>query len=168
MAPTLEPVFTMRGYMCKQNSHDLKAIWTGPERIIVPIISGFLKGPDGYEAEVLPGGGDWILRDPSTGVAHLDVRTMARTAAGHSTYIHYSGVLKIDDKAAKVLSWAPDAKTTEFGDHHWFSGPIMETSDPAMKWIEDTLWVGEGRFVVDDKGSAVEYTVYKVGNKASA
>ncbi|OAA68553.1 Outer membrane protein, beta-barrel [Niveomyces insectorum RCEF 264] len=163
MAPTLEPYFTMRGYMSKDYSHNLNAIWSGPHRVIVPIVSGFLNGPN-FEAEIVPGGGDWILRDPSTGVAHLDVRTMARTADGHSTYIHYSGVLKIDEKAGEVLSWSPSAKSTNFGDHHWFSGPIMETSDPKMKWIEDTLWVGEGRFVVHEKGSAVEYKIYKVSN----
>ncbi len=60
MAPKLEKTFTMRGYMDQKNSHDLKAIWTGPSRIIVPIVSGFLKGP-GVDAEIVPGGGDWIL-----------------------------------------------------------------------------------------------------------
>ncbi len=89
---------------------------------------------------------------------------MARTADGHSTYIHYSGVLRFDESGGKVLSFGPDAKTTQYGDHHWFSGPIMETSDPKMKWIEDELWVGQGHFVVDEKGSAVEYEIYKVTN----
>lgn len=37
-----------------------------------------------------------------------------------------------------------------------------------LLWIEDTLWIGEGRFVVDEKGSAVEYTIFKVGNKSSS
>lgn len=60
MAPKFEKHFTVRGYMSKENSHDLKAIWSGPVRIIVPIISGFVEG-SGLKAEILPGGGDWIL-----------------------------------------------------------------------------------------------------------
>jgi hypothetical protein len=60
MAPKLEHAFTMRGYMSQENSVDLKAIKSGPYRIIVPITHGFLRG-SGLEATLLPGGGDWIL-----------------------------------------------------------------------------------------------------------
>lgn len=97
-----------------------------------PIISGFLKGPNGYKAEILSGGDNWILKDPSTGVAHLDVRTTAGTADGHSTYIHYTGILRFDDKPTQVLGSAPGATSSEYGDHHWFPGPILETSDLAL------------------------------------
>lgn len=60
MAPQLQVVFKMRGYMSKQNTVNLKAIKSGASRIIVPITHGFIKG-SGLEAEILPGGGDWIL-----------------------------------------------------------------------------------------------------------
>lgn len=46
--------------MSQENSVDLKAIKSGPYRIIVPITHGFLRG-SGLEATLLPGGGDWIL-----------------------------------------------------------------------------------------------------------
>lgn len=91
---------------------------------------------------------------------------MARTADGESLYIHYTGILKIDEAAGKVLTWAKDAKTTNYGDHQWFSGPIIETSSEKFKWVETTLFVGEGRFIVEDGGAseAVEYEIYKVVN----
>lgn len=94
------------------------------------------------------------------------MRTQARTADGESLYIHYTGVLKIDEAGGKVLGWAKDAKTTNFGDHQWFAGPIVETSSEKFKWVETTLFVGEGRFVVEDDGAseAVEYEIYKVVN----
>lgn len=101
--------------------------------------------------------------DPATNVGHLDVRTQARTSDGH-LYIHYNGVLKVDDAGTKVLGWADDAKTTDFGDHEWFAGPTIETDDPNFKWVEITMFVGQGRYVVDDGGSAVEYQIYKVTN----
>lgn len=100
--------------------------------------------------------------DPSTNVSHLNVRVQARTADGHGLYIHYNGVLKLDEAVGKVLSWAPDARTTNYGDHEWFSGPIFETSDPNLKWMETSLFVGQGHFVVEGKDEAVEYQIYKV------
>jgi hypothetical protein len=70
--------------------------------------------------------------------------------------------MKVDEAISKVLAGAEDAKTTNFGDHHWLTAPAFETSDPALKWIEDAAWVGQGRLVVDESGSAVEYEIYQV------
>jgi hypothetical protein len=184
MTPRLERRFTMRGYTSSDGTCDLKAIQSGPTRLIVPVVGGFFKG-EGVEAEVLSGGGDWPLvrlvvvisylckqctdqptlqLDPSTNVAHLDVRAHARVSNGHYIFIHYNGVMKIDVPLSKVLTGATDAETTSFGDHYWYSTPIFETSDPELKWIEDVAWVGQGRVVVDGRGTAVEYEIYQVVN----
>jgi hypothetical protein len=72
--------------------------------------------------------------------------------------------MKVDEALSKVLTGADDAKTTSFGDHYWYSTPMFETSDPALKWIEDAAWVGQGRVVVDESGAAVEYEIYQVVN----
>ena len=73
--------------------------------------------------------------------------------------------MKGDEATTKVVGFAEDAKTTEFGDHEtWFIGPKFETSDPKLKWIEDAFWVGQGRCVVDEGGVGVEYGVWEVGN----
>jgi hypothetical protein len=76
--------------------------------------------------------------------------------------------MKNDDAIAKVIGWAEDAKTTQFGDHEtWFTAPVFETSDPRLKWIESAVWVGRGRCVVDGDGEwgrAVEYEVLRVVN----
>ena len=93
------------------------------------------------------------------------MRSQARTSNGHYISIQYTGVLKNDEATGKVFNWAEDAKTTEFGDHQWFASPKFETSDPSLKWIEEAFWVGRGRGVVDgEKGSAVEYEIYRVVN----
>lgn len=70
----------------------------------------------------------------------------------------------MDDAGQKVFSAAPGAKSTQYGDQEWWMSPTVETSDAKFKWMEDTLWLGEGRYVVDEKGRAVEYQVYRVGN----
>lgn len=182
----------MRGYLSTENILDLKSIRSGPSRLIIPITGGFIKGP-GVEAEILPSGADWPLvclrvpqppspiqrnnikqanailtpqLDPSISIAHLDVRAQGRMSNNHIIYVHYTGILKIDEAISKVLSGAADAKTTAFGEHQWFTAPEFETSDPALKWIEDAAWVGQGRVVVDERGSAVDYEIYRVTNGA--
>jgi hypothetical protein len=63
MTPKLEKRFTMRGYTAKNGTCDLKAMRSGPSRLIVPVTGGFIKG-HGVDAEVLQGGGDWPLVCP--------------------------------------------------------------------------------------------------------
>ena len=70
----------------------------------------------------------------------------------------------MDEKARKAVSGGPEAKTTAFGDHEWWTAPTMETSDEKFKWIESSFWIGQGRWVVDGQGVAVEYQIFKVVN----
>lgn len=109
----------------------------------------------------------------STNVAHLNVRLQLRltepkpTDSGASPYtvhIHYDGVVKVDEKAGKILSFAPDAKSTDWGDHYWFSSPMMVTSCPELKWVESSWFVARGRFEIDEVGTAIEYEIYKLNN----
>ena len=60
MAPKLEHCFTMRADLSREHTLQLGAIKAGPQRIIAPVSHGFLKG-SGVEAEILPGGSDWLL-----------------------------------------------------------------------------------------------------------
>lgn len=61
-----------------------------------------------------------------------------------------------------MLQYAPEAETTHFGDHYWFTAPTFETDDEALKWVEDSLFIGEGRFIVDEHGNGIEYQIYRV------
>ncbi|KIX00767.1 uncharacterized protein Z518_09832 [Rhinocladiella mackenziei CBS 650.93] len=164
MAPKLEIAFTMRAYLNKANVLDLGAIKSGPQRVIVPISHGFLDG-SGVHATILPGGSDWSLVNTSGNTIHLDVRTQARSDDEKNFYIHYNGVVKFDESLVGFFQWGQDAKTTSFGDHHWFTMPIMETNHTEYKWVEETVFVGQGRCVVDSDGAqAVEYQIYRVMN----
>ena len=79
--PKLEKHFTMRIYLCKENIYDLKAMRNGPHRHIAAITRGFIKG-EGFEAEILPGGADWvsvcIIQCPSqpTPTSYLPIRPL--------------------------------------------------------------------------------------------
>ncbi|KAH7420209.1 hypothetical protein BKA64DRAFT_562229 [Cadophora sp. MPI-SDFR-AT-0126] len=153
----------MRAYISQQDMLDLKTVRNGTNRVIVPLTHGTVEG-SGLKATITQGGSDSMTQDTKLGIAHIDVRTQARTDDGQFLFIYYTGVLKIDEAVAKVLTGAKDAKSTEFGDLHWFVAPIIETSDEKFKWVENTLFVAEGRLVVDEQGSAVEYQIFKVSN----
>ena len=94
----------------------------------------------------------------------MDVRTQARTAEGEGIFIYYHGFMKYEEAITKIATRSKEAKTTNFGDHEWFCSPRMETSIKALKWVETTLFVGQGRFVIEGDEAAVEYEIYKVGN----
>ena len=99
--------------------------------------------------------------NPRTNTGHLDVRLSFRTPEGHGIYVHYDGMMQVDEAClAAILNQG--AKTTQYGDHELFSTPIMETSDESKKWIESSSWVAEGRWVVEDGKVAIEYEVYRV------
>ncbi|KAH8821886.1 hypothetical protein F5884DRAFT_746173 [Xylogone sp. PMI_703] len=162
MTPKLEPVFNLRGYLGKDDISNLGSIRSGPHRIIFPVTHGFIEGPN-IRGTILPGGSDWQTIDHSTGLAYLDVRFQAKTDDGEYIYLHYPGILKADEALRKFV--AGDAgKTTSYGDHHFWITPVIEASGQKYKWLEENIFVGQGRIVVDDQGQAVDYQVYKVVN----
>jgi len=88
-APKLEKHFTMRIYLSKENIYDLGAMRNGPHRHIAAITRGFIKG-EGVEAEILPGGADWVsvrimpLNDPDSTIQSL--ATSLTAAFIHALY----------------------------------------------------------------------------------
>lgn len=162
MAPKLEKAFTLRAFLNKEDTLSLGPIKGGPLRYVVPVTHGSLEG-SGVKGQIVQGGSDWLLLDPTTGVAHLDIRTQVRTEAGDLIYVHYLGILKMDEATQKALQWSPDAKTTRSDDHYFMTTPMFETSSESLKWIEQSLFIGHGHWVIPGDGTqAVEYEIYKV------
>lgn len=163
MIPKLERAFTLRGYLDLENFLRIGPVKSGPHRAIIHATSGFLEG-SGVKAKVVPGGGDWLLLDPSYNVGHLDVRVQFKTEDGEGIYARYDGVLRMDEATQKILDRSEDAKDTEYGDHYFFITPIFETSSERLKWMNSTVFVGQGRWMMDKNGYAVEYGIYKMEN----
>ncbi|KAM0329713.1 hypothetical protein ACHAPQ_006631 [Fusarium lateritium] len=162
MTPSLEHVFTMRLYTAPEKALVIPQAQSNAHRIIAFLTHGHVKG-SGFEAELLPGGADWILRDPDTNTGHLDVRVQFRSKEGHGLYVNFKGVLQIDEKWMEVFTKDPKARTLDFGENYWLSSPILETSHPDLKWVERSEFVGELRWLVEEDGSvAVENSIYVV------
>lgn len=162
MAPTLEEAFTLRCYLDGANVAVINQRLTGLNRVVGPLNSGTIKfAQTGIEAKIKAPGADWLLMDDKNKIAHIDVRLRATTDEGE-IYLHYTGRTDIDEAAAKFLSFAPDARSTQFGESDWIVIPTMETSDERLRGLEKVQLLGQGRWVIDEVGRGIEYAVYVV------
>ena len=129
-------------------------IGDGPvgSRIVIPVIGGWIKGERLNGAVVGPGG-DWAVFG-GDGFARLDVRGQLRTDDGALVYVHYDGVLELNEATMAAFAGG----NTDYGDHYFRTSPRFETGDERYRWLNSVLFVGRGRLVPD----AVEYEIYRV------
>jgi hypothetical protein len=139
---------------------DLKppvAVGKGPlgTRTIFDVTGGTAEGPR-LRGKLLASGGDWLLVDEG-GVGRLDVRGTLETDDGAHIYVHYHGVLEMNEKALGALE---KGEATDYGDMYFMTQPRFETGDPRYAWLNSTVAVSQGRVLPN----AVEYRVYEVVN----
>ena len=124
-------------------------------RSIFDVIGGSAEGPR-LRGKFLASGGDWLLL-ATDGTGYLDVRGTLETDDGARIYIHYHGVLELNEK---VLSALAEGKETDYGDTYFMTQPRFETGDPRYQWMNRIVAVAEGRVLQN----AVEYHVYQLVN----
>ncbi|HVR07058.1 MAG TPA: DUF3237 domain-containing protein [Thermoanaerobaculia bacterium] len=114
---------------------------------------GVVSGPK-LAAEVLPGGGDWLLIR-GDGVRALDVRITFRADDGHLVYAAAEGLLAISPETfARVLA-GEDVDPSEY---YFRTTPRFETASEKYAWLNRVVAVSVGRFTA----AAVYQTVYAV------
>ena len=104
---------------------------------------------------VLGGGGDWILVGPD-GWGRLDVRAQLALDDGAVVLTSYFGVLELNSKVMEAMG---TLEGTDFGDQYFRITPRFETGDERYAWLNQSVFVAEGRMY---PGSGVEYRVYRV------
>jgi hypothetical protein len=104
---------------------------------------------------VLSGGGDWILIGPD-GWGRLDVRGQIATEDGAFIFASYFGILERNDAVQQAVQTGAE---TAYGDQYFRIAPRLQTGDPRYAWVNQTLFVGEGRIY---PGRGVEYRVCRV------
>jgi hypothetical protein len=132
-------------------------IGAGPfgTRSIFDVVGGTAEGPR-LKGKFLASGGDWLLVD-GAGIGHLDVRGTLETEDGAYIYVHYHGVLELNEK---VLAAVTGGEETDYGDTYFMTQPRFETGDPRYQWMNRIVAVAEGRALPN----AVEYRVYQLVN----
>jgi hypothetical protein len=131
-------------------------IGDGPfgRRRIREVEGGDVEG-ERISGKVLSGGGDWVLIGPD-GWGRLDVRLQIETHDGAFLYVQYFGVIEYNDAAHAANA---GEKSSDYGDHYFRTAPRIETGDERYAWVNQTVFVGEGRL---HPGPVVEYRVHRV------
>lgn len=124
-------------------------------RMIVEITGGEYRAASGERGELLTGGADWILLGPD-GYARLDVRAQIQMEDGAIIYTQYYGLLEMNEAVTSALG---NGTATSFDDQYFRTNPRFETSDPAYEWLQQGLFVGQGRVI---EGLGVQYNVFRV------
>lgn len=124
-------------------------------RLIVEVIGGEFRAASGDRGELLTGGGDWIIVG-SDGYGRLDVRAQIRMEDGAIIYTQYFGLLEMNEVVMGALE---NGAATDFDDQYFRTNPRFETSDPKYAWLQQGLFVGQGRVI---EGLGVQYNVFRV------
>ena len=135
--------------------NDPVVVGQGPygTRLVYEVTGGSLEGTR-LKGKVLTGGADWILVGPD-GWGRLDVRAQFLTDDGAAIYVVYHGLLEMNEKVQRATT---EGRGTDYGDQYFRTTPRFETGDPRYNWLNQTLFVAEGRVLP----YAVEYKVYRV------
>ncbi len=133
------------------------AVGPGPlgDRQVFEVIGGEVEG-ERLSGRILSGGGEWFLVGPD-GFGRIDVRFQIETGDGAFVYAQYVGLLELNEAVMGFISG--EREETEFGDQYFRIAPRLESGDPRYAWVNQALFVAEGRGY---PGYGVEYRVFRV------
>jgi len=106
-------------------------------RRVVDILGGEISGPR-LNGEILPGGADWQVVRPD-GAIHVEARYTIRAASGGLIYVRNDGVRVA---SPDVLAALGRGEIVDPASYYFRTSPRFETSDPALAWMQDAVFVG--------------------------
>jgi hypothetical protein len=124
------------------------------QRRIREVLGGEVSG-ERINGTVGTGGSDWVLLGPD-GWGRLDVRLTILTDDGAAIYVQYFGLIEYTEAAVAANA---GERSSEYEEHYFRTAPRLETGDERYAWVNQTLFVGEGRL---HPGPVVEYRVHRV------
>jgi hypothetical protein len=106
-------------------------------RRIVDILGGEAEGPR-FTGTILPGGADWQVVRPD-GTIEVVARYSIRSAAGTLVYVQNDG-LRV--ASPEIVARMARGESVPIDSYRFRTAPRFETSDPALKWLETSTFVG--------------------------
>ncbi|KAI1412763.1 hypothetical protein F5Y13DRAFT_162633 [Hypoxylon sp. FL1857] len=153
--PSLQPAIITKVNIGDVNP--LGIIHTGSKMTHYGTPTGTIETVPGFEPAFKANvcfGADWLSFDPDRQHGRIDLRGIARTEEGHSIDFRYTGVIEMAPEVHKIFDMAPDAKTVPFG---FATGThTFLVADPALKKLENSSFVSNGRIIVAETGLTVE------------
>jgi Protein of unknown function (DUF3237) len=140
--------FTTRGPLGATNGSPTAA------REYWEMTAGTLKG-DRIDATIAMPGGDWNV--PSTDrFGRPDVRVQLVTHDGALILLHYTGLV---ERSEQFVNAAKENRATEWSDQYMRMHMHFDTGAPAYAWLNESLFVAEGRIHGTNE---IEYAIYRV------
>ncbi|KAK2624712.1 hypothetical protein QTJ16_005905 [Diplocarpon rosae] len=99
-------------------------------------------------------GADWLSFDPDGQHGRIDLRGMAKTDDGHAIDFRYVGVIRMTEAVHKIFDLSPEMATVPFGQAT--GAHTFLVADPALKALENSVFVSNGRIIVSATGLTVE------------
>lgn len=139
---------------------------------VVPMVNGTLNSEPSFgislEASLLGTGNDYIHNDPGGKHMRLDTHLVFRDLQDERIYVKYKGLVAITPELKDILGASEHCQSTEFGDS--FISVDFETGCEKYRCLETGLYVGAGRFVVNEARTdvCIEYKISQVvcGNQS--
>jgi hypothetical protein len=75
---------------------------------------------------------------------------------GAILFVQYFGVLEMNETVQDALA---NGTATDFDDQYFRTNSRFEVSDPNYAWLQQGLFVGQGRVI---EGLGVQYNVFRV------
>lgn len=117
-------------------------------------IEGVVEGQR-TKGKFVGGGGDWLLVGDD-GYGRLDVRAQIETDDNALIYLQYFGLVEMNPNMQTAMG---AGGSTDFRDRYFRTAPRFETGDARYAWLNQSVFLGEGRLY---PGFGVEYRVYRV------
>ncbi|QXD15651.1 DUF3237 domain-containing protein [Rhodocaloribacter litoris] len=111
------------------------------QREVYPIRSGSIEGPH-LQAEILPGGNDWVLRRED-GSLLLDIRSVARTRDGNLISAAGRGYFSLTPQGIQQMQ---EGKPVPASEQYFRVAYTFEAGAEPYAWLNRTLTVGVGEF----------------------
>lgn len=159
---TLIPAFTVRAYLDPPFALGPASQIPGG-LTIVPVPSGTLVSEPSYPLQIdakFLNGSDFIRADASGKFLRLDVKSLLEDKSGARIALYYTGQIELNEEIGKIFGGAPDAKTVGFG--NVASHVTFHTGAEEFRLLEQRLYVGNGRFVLEDGKLIVEYKISQI------
>ena len=106
-------------------------------RRIIDILGGTAEGPR-FQGEILPGGADWQIVRPD-GTIEVVARYTIRSASGALVYVQNDG-LRV--ASPEIVARMSKGELVPFDSYRFRTAPRFETSEPSLKWLETSTFVG--------------------------
>lgn len=158
----LEPAYTITMYVTGANP--VGVLSNGIDHAHYELNAGAMTTAESFHGPRIEGrvvsGGDWLYIDQSRDHARVNVKALVKTADGATVSVGWTGHCDLDDKIKAVFSQAPGASTTPFG--NLIDQVTIEAAHPSFAQLEQSCFVGSGRFVLQDGNMAVETRISRV------